>query len=84
MNVTKIAFQVENARLIEKLREKGHKVNTFEGWKSEGKWVKRGEKQKAFKVQSGVRKAGINPITGEDEYEPLFKTAYGFTESQVQ
>lgn len=77
-------FQVENARLIEKLRAKGIQVNTFDGWKAEGKWVKKGEKQKAFRVESGSVRVGIDPITGEDRYETKFKTAYGFTADQVK
>lgn len=79
MNAAKIAFQTENERLLEKLPG----VKSFEGWKSEGKWVKRGQKQKAFRVQSGVVRVGINPITGEDRYEPKMVTVYGFTADQV-
>ncbi|MEG7660762.1 hypothetical protein, partial [Listeria monocytogenes] len=60
MNIAKAAFQVENARLLEKLTG----VKSFDGWRAEGKWVKKGEKQKAFRVQSGVVRTGINPITG--------------------
>lgn len=78
-----IAFQAENARLLEKLAAKGIVAKSFEGWKAEGKWVKKGQKQKAFRVQAGVKRVGIDPITGEDRYEPVFKTAYGFTADQV-
>lgn len=80
MNTSRIAFQVENARLLEKLPG----VNSFDGWKAEGKWVKRGEKQKAFRVQAGMVKVGIDPITGEDRYEPKIVTVYGFTADQVR
>ncbi len=85
MNATNnIAWEAENARLLEKLAAKGVVAKTFDQWKAEGKWVKRGEKRKAFKVRSGVRPVGIDPITGDDRYEPLFKTAYGFTADQVK
>ncbi len=80
MNTAKIAWTAENTRLLEKL---GGKVRTYEGWKAVGKQVKRGEKQRGFRVQSGVVRTGIDPITGEDRYEPCMKTAYGFHESQV-
>jgi hypothetical protein len=80
----KLGWGCENERLLEKLRAKGVEVRSFEGWKLVGKWVKKGEKQKAFRVQSGVYKAGIDPITGEDHYEPLMKTCYGFQASQVK
>lgn len=81
----RIEFQVENARLCAKLCEEcGIEVKTFDQWKSEGKYVKKGEKQKAFRVRCGSRKVGIDPITGEDRIEPVFKTAYGFTADQVK
>lgn len=83
MNANKMAFQAENERLLEKLQVRGMEVRSFEGWKAVGKWVKKGERQQAFRVQSGVRLVGINPITGEDEYAPNMKTAYGFTAKQV-
>lgn len=84
MNATsKMAFQSENERLLEKVQAKGIEVRSFDGWKMVGRWVKRGEKQTAFRVQSGVRRIGTNPITGEDEYAPNMKTAYGFTAEQV-
>lgn len=79
-----LAFGAENCRLLEKFREGGIVAYSFEEWKSLGKWVKKGEKRKAFRVQSGVRRVGINCITGEDRYEPHFKTAYGFTADQVR
>ncbi len=81
MNVSRIAWQVENARLLEKVR--GVVVKTFEQWRAEGKWVRKGQKQKAFRVQAGVRRTGIDPITGEDRYEPNWVYAYGFTADQV-
>jgi hypothetical protein len=76
-------FQIENARLLEKLCAAGTEVRSFDGWKSVGKWVKKGQKQKAFRVKSGVRRVGIDPITGEDRYVDNIKTAYGFTAEQV-
>lgn len=79
-----VAFASENERLLEKLRDAGTDVRSFEGWKHAGKWVRRGEKQRAFRVQSGARRVGIDPITGEDRYEPCFKFAYGFTAEQVK
>jgi hypothetical protein len=83
MNTSRAEFQIENARLIEKLQAKGFKVNTFEGWKAEGKWVKKGERQKAFRVQAGTR-GYEDPITGNTIAEPIFKTCYGFTADQVK
>ena len=76
------AFQIENERLLEKV--KGVDVRSFNGWRLAGKWVKKGEKQKAFRVQAGVVRVGIDPITGEDRYEPKMRTAYGFTADQVK
>jgi hypothetical protein len=75
------AFQIENERLLEKIE--GQDVRSFEGWKRAGKWVKKGQKQKAFRVRSGVVRTGIDPITGADRYEPRIKTAFGFTADQV-
>jgi hypothetical protein len=80
----RIGWEAENARLLEKLAAVGIDARTFDAWKAEGKWVKRGEKRKAFRVQSGVRMVGIDPISGADRYEPVFKTAYGFTADQVR
>jgi hypothetical protein len=80
MNTRKAEWQIENSRLLEKL---GGKVRDFNGWKAVGKFVKRGEKQRAYRVQAGVVRTGINPITGEDRYEPNMKICYGFHESQV-
>ena len=80
----RIQWEAENARLLEKLAAKGIDCRSFEGWKAVGKWVKRGEKRKAFRVQSGTVRVGIDPITGDDRYEPVFRTAYGFTADQVK
>ena len=84
MNTGKAEFQIENVRLLEKLAAKGIDARDFNGWKLAGKWVKKGEKQKAFRVQAGVRAAGIDPITGEDVYVPNMKTCFGFTADQVK
>lgn len=81
--VAKLAFAAENERLLEKVREAGADVRSFEGWKAAGLFVKRGEKQKAFRVKSGTVAVGIDPITGADDVRTVFKTAYGFTRSQV-
>lgn len=72
--------QIENARLLEKVPG----AKTFDQWRAVGKWVKRGERMKAFRVRAGVIRAGIDPITGEDRYEPKWATAYGFTADQVR
>jgi hypothetical protein len=74
-----LQFHAENERLLEKVAG----AKSFEGWKRIGKRVKKGEKQKAFRVESGVRRAGIDPITGEDRFVPVIKMAYGFTADQV-
>jgi hypothetical protein len=82
-STARIERDIENERLLEKLRAKGIEVRSFDGWKLVGKWVKKGEKQKAYRVQSGSYKY-MDPITGEDRYEPLMKTCYGFAASQVR
>lgn len=75
-------FQIENERLLEKAREAGVEIRSFEGWKSVGKWVRKGMKTKTIQVRAGsVRR--VNTTTGEDEYDPRFRTAYGFTADQV-
>lgn len=79
----KLAFQSENERLLEKVRAGGIELRSFGDWKQRGKWVKRGEKQKAYRVKSGVVRVGTDIKTGEDLYEPKMKTAYGFTAEQV-
>ncbi len=80
---SKLAWESENERLLEKLRAKGIEVRSFDDWRNMGRYVKCGQKRKAFTVQSGYRKTGIDPMTGEDEYLPVLKTAYGFTVDQV-
>ena len=82
--VNKLAFGCENERLLEKVRATGTEARSFDGWKDVRRWVKRGEKRKAFTVQSGVRRTGIDPITGEDRYEPKWVTCYGFTLDQTR
>ena len=81
-NYTRAAAQLENVRLIDKLNPA--EVRTFEGWKAAGRFVRKGEKQRAFRVQAGYIRTGIDPISGEDRYEPLYKTAYGFHVSQTE
>lgn len=76
---SKIEFEIENERLLEKLDN----VKSFNGWKAVGKFVKKGQKQKAFRVQSGSRCVGHDPISGETVYAPVIKIAYGFTADQV-
>jgi len=71
-----------NEIYLEKARANGVEIRSFEDWKRIGKWVKRGEKQKSVRVKSGHFKR-MNPITGEDVYEPQYKFAYGFTKDQV-
>lgn len=75
----RIEWQAENERLLEKL---GGRARSYAGWKAVGRYVKRGEKQKRFTVQSGTR-SEMDPLTGEMRAEPIFKTAYGFTEDQT-
>lgn len=77
-------FQVENERLLEKVRENGIEVRSFDGWKAEGRWVIKGMRRSAFRVQSGVVRTGINPVTGEDRYESRWVVAYGFTKDQTR
>jgi hypothetical protein len=81
--VSRIGFAAENERLLEKARLSGIEINSFDGWKLQGKFVKRGEKQKAIRVKSGLRAAGTDPISGESIYEPCYKTCFGFTKEQV-
>lgn len=81
MNYSKIEFQVENERRLEKLNNP--KIKSFEGWKAEGKFVKKGERQKSYRVQCGTF-SRMNPITGEMQAEPIFKLCYGFTADQVR
>ena len=80
---SRIGFESENERLLEKLLAKGVEVRSFDGWKDAGKWVKKGEKRKAFRVQSGSRRYEV-PGTGEERYEPIYKICYGFTADQVK
>ena len=83
-NYSKAANQIENARLLEKLTANGGPdVDTFDGWKMRGRFVKRGEKSKSFQVNAGVVRVGIDPISGEDRYEAKWRTAYGFTIDQT-
>lgn len=79
-----IAWQAENVRLLDKLCAAGIEVRTFDGWKEVGKWVKKGERQRAYRVQAGSRRIGIDPVTGDDVYVPVIKTAYGFGADQVR
>ncbi len=76
----RIEWQVENERLLEKMNGQ---ARSYAGWKAVGRYVMRGQKQKMFRVQSGSRtleQAG----TGETYSEPIFRTAYGFTEDQTK
>jgi len=78
-----IEFQVENERLLSKLRANGIEARSFSDWKDQGRCVIQGETAKSFSVQSGNRKRE-NPITGEATWsEPIFKTAYGFLANQT-
>lgn len=82
-NYTKAAAQIENARLVEKAAANGAKINTFDGWKAAGRFVKRGEKSRGYRVKAGVVRTGIDPITGEDRYEDKFVTVYAFHVDQT-
>lgn len=82
-SASKLSWAAENERLLEKLRMSGIEVHSFEGWKGLGRFVKRGSKSRAFQVQCGMVRIGINPVTGEVWYEKKFKTAYGFTKDQT-
>jgi hypothetical protein len=84
VNYTKAAAQLETIRLVEKAVAAGEPINTFDGWKAAGRFVRRGEKARAYRVKSGVRRTGIDPITGEDRYEDNFKTVFAFHVSQTE
>ena len=83
-NYTKIAAQLENARLVENAAAAGEPINTFDGWKAAGRYVRRGEKSRAFRVKAGMRRVGIDPISGEDRYEDNFRTVFAFHVSQTE
>ena len=76
--MSRIEFQVENTRLLEKLSD----VHSYDGWKARGKQVKKGAKQRAYRVQAGTIRR-TDPMTGEDYTEPRWVTAYGFGADQV-
>lgn len=82
-NYTKISAQLENIRLVEKAAANGAKINTFDGWKAAGRYVRRGEKSRAFRVKAGVVRVGIDPISGEDRYEDRIVTVYAFAIEQT-
>jgi len=81
MNTT-IEHQVENEYLLEKCREQGLEIRSFDGWRLAGRWVKKGQKQKAYRVRCGTTQR-MDPITGEMIATPATKLAYGFTADQV-
>jgi len=79
---TKIEFQVENARLVEKAIEAGIDINTYEGWKANGRYVMRGERQVSVRVRNGSY-SQMDPITGAYFAVPKYSYAYGFMRKQT-
>lgn len=53
--MSKQEFQINNQRLIEKLQEKYPNVDTFDGWKHRGRFVKRGEKSELFEMNAQLQ-----------------------------
>ncbi len=85
MNTSKIEFEVQNEFYIDIFNKKfpNYIIHSFNGWKSLGKRVKKGEKQKAFTIQvnAGMRE---DPSTGESYMEKQNHDVYGFTADQVE
>ena len=79
----RMGWLAEQSWLREKARQQGTEIRSFEEWRQLGRWVRKGQRQRAISVQCGVRRVGIDPITGEDRYVPQYKTVYGFTRDQV-
>lgn len=79
-----LQFKSDNERYLEAARATGVEIRSFDDWKQLGRFVKKGEKQKQVKVKVGYRKAGTDPISGEDLVAPTYRTAYGFTVDQVR
>ncbi len=84
MNYDKIEFQTINEDRLEMFRKRypSTELRSFMDWKSKGKFVKKGETQKAYGlvVQRGYWN---NPTTGEMEPNAVKVNVYGFTQSQV-
>lgn len=82
----KIEWQVQNEYNLDKLnaQSKGKiEAHSFMVWKSMGRIVRKGEKQKAFTVTicTGTTMDGI---TGEDMPRYVRRAAYGFTKDQTE
>ena len=81
----KMEFAVINEDRLAMFRAKYPKVElrSFSDWKSLGRLVRKGSKQKAYNllVLAGYRN---NPETGEMEREEKQVMVYGFTREQVQ
>ena len=78
--LAKYDFQLQNAQRVHDAKLPD--FDTYHGWKSRGKQVKKGAKQRAIRVREGGFQR-INPITGEEYWEPKYVTAYGFGADQV-
>lgn len=82
--MTRIEWQVENARLCDKATEAdGVLFQSYDQWQARGRQVRRGERRKAVRVFCGVGPDGEDPITGERRTAPVYRTAYGFTLDQT-
>jgi len=79
----RIEFQAQNAYLVEKAIEAGLDINTFDGWKAQGFFVKKGSKQQCYRVRAGSRTVE-DPLTGDFVSEPVFKHCYAFSRTQVE
>lgn len=78
----KVAFEIENERLLEKARVSGTEIRSLSDWRDQQRIVRKGEKQHKVKVKSGQRHYE-DPLTGNTQAEPIFKLAYGFLKSQT-
>lgn len=56
MTANRAQWIVQNDILLERLsRETGKAVRSFDGWKAIGRFVRRGQRQKAFQVCYSIR-----------------------------
>jgi hypothetical protein len=80
----KAEWQLQNEWYLEKfnLKYPKQKMQSFMGWKSLGRIVRKGERQKEMSL-SIVAGTTTDPITGEDVPRHKTVTVYGFTEDQT-
>jgi hypothetical protein len=76
----KYDFQILNAQRVGNANLPD--FDTYQGWKSRGKQVKKGAKQRSIRVREGGFR-DTDPITGEDCWIPRYVTAFGFGADQV-